>query len=250
MAGAVLSQCRPRFCGRSTRQFDFPLIHQFAAFPMSYRPTGVPPLCHRVWMTVLLVVSLSFVSCIPPDPKKFATQPLCRYTSVSQVKRSNLPTNVYVFPTLLSDAKGHPKEALTPLQNSKGGISDWSAPSAKSRLLRARIEQNLRTAGYRVVPFQDVLHMSRPHSILMVSSYYSAPVALTPGKPEQCVLAMIKANTCDLDLAPGKNRVLANVDGASFFNSEQKVGEVELQIFSVLTSWLGENVRGMVYLKP
>jgi hypothetical protein len=136
------------------------------------------------------------------------------------VARSALPTKIYVFPTLLSDTKGKPKENLSPALDPSGAITDWSAPSAKSKLIRGQIERRLKGLGYQVVPFRDVLAMQSPHSILMVSSFYTAPVPVDnpkKGQPDQCILTMIKASTFGMDLNPKNGRSLSNVDGATCF---------------------------------
>lgn len=199
-----------------------------------------------------LAFSLGLTTCATKLAEPQARSPLCRYTAASRVTRSALPTKIYVFPTLLSDTKGNPKEKLTPSMNSSGGISDWSAPSAKSKLIRAQIERRLKDRGYQVVPFQEVLAMQVPHSILMVSSFYTAPVPIDnpkKGQPDQCILTMIKASTFGLDLNPKNGKNLSNVDGATLFYSGQNVSQLEYESFSQLIGWLGDSVSGMVCLK-
>lgn len=189
----------------------------------------------------------------PAKPEESKTgSPLCRYTATSRVARSALPTKIYVFPTLLSDTKGKPKENLSPALDPSGAITDWSAPSAKSKLIRGQIERRLKGLGYQVVPFRDVLAMQSPHSILMVSSFYTAPVPVDnpkKGQPDQCILTMIKASTFGMDLNPKNGRSLSNVDGATLFHSGQNVSQLEQQSFSELGGWLGDSVSGMVWLK-
>jgi len=136
--------------------------------------------------------------------------------------------------------------------DSSGGITDWSAPSAKSKLIRGQIERRLRGLGYQVVTFQEVLAMQNPHSILMVSSFYTAPVPVDnpkKGQPDQCILTMIKASTFGMDLNPKNGKNLSNVDGATLFYSGQSVIQLEQQSFSELIGWLGDSVSGMVWLK-
>lgn len=148
---------------------------------------------------------------------------------------------------------GKPKEKLTALHDQTGKIIDWSASSSKSKLIRGRIERNLQTLGYQIVSFQDVLSMPAPHSILMVSSFYTEAQQVdqpSKGKPDKCILTMIKANTFDLDLDPGKSKNLANMDGATSFYSDQKASDLEAESFSILINWMGDEVSGMCYLKP
>lgn len=219
---------------------------------MTTRFTGIS-LFRLVWMMIRWAAfSLWLASCATKPAEPQAGSPLCRYTATSHVTRSALPTKIYVFPTLLSDTKGNPEEKLTPAMDPNGGISDWSAPSAKSKLIRGQIERRLRSLGYQVVPFQEVLAMQIPHSILMISSFYTAPVPIDnpkKGQPDQCILTMIKASTFALDLNPKNGRNLSNVDGATLFYSGQNVSQLEQQSFSELIGWLGDSVSGMVWLK-
>ena len=211
------------------------------------------PLFRRVWMMIRWsAFSLGLASCAIKPAEHQAGLPLCRYTATSRVTRSALPTKIYVFPTLLSDTKGNPKEKLAPALDPSGGITDWSAPSAKSKLIRGQIERRLKSLGYQVVPFQDVLAMQSPHSILMLSSFYTAPVPVDhpkQGQPDQCILTMIKASTFALDLNPKNGNNLTNMDGATLFYSGQNVSQLEQESFSELIGWLGDSVSGVAYLK-
>ena len=221
---------------------------------MTARFAGIP-VFRLVWLAFRCsAFSFGLASCgtLPANPvDRKADSPLCRYTASRQTTRSVLPTKIYVFPTLLSDMKGSPKEKLLPTLNASGGIVDWFAPSAKSKFIRGQIERHLSGLGYQVVPFQDVLAMQSPHSILMVSSFYTAPVPIDKpkkGQPDQCILTMIKASTFDLDLNPKTGKNLANVDGATLFYSGQNVSQLEKDSFSELINWLGDSVSGMVWL--
>jgi hypothetical protein len=211
------------------------------------------PLFRRVWMMIQWsAFSVGLASCATKPAEHQAGLPLCRYTATSRVTRSVLPTKIYVFPTLLSDTKGNPKEKLAPALDPSGGITDWSAPSAKSKLIRGQIERRLKSLGYQVVPFQDVLAMQSPHSILMLSSFYTAPVPVDhpkQGQPDQCILTMIKASTFALDLNPKNGKNLTNIDGATLFYSGQNVSQLEQESFSELIGWLGDSVSGVAYLK-
>lgn len=99
----------------------------------------------------------------PPDPQKLSLN----YTATSVLDRSQLPTQLYFFPPLLCDAKGKPKEQLTPIQDPSVGIIDWVSPSAKSRRLRGQLQTYARSRGYQVISFQDILAAQNPYSILI-----------------------------------------------------------------------------------
>lgn len=205
--------------------------------------------CRCFWFVVLC--GWLIVSCAPEAPESPPVPPNCRYTAVSRVKRASLPAKVYFFPPLLADAKGNPKQPLSPILNRQGELADWASPSEKSKLIQDRLKKHAVRAGFEVVPFQDVMTARRPHSVLIISSFYTEPkaiVAATPRQPDQSQFSMIKASTFGLDLDPAKSRNLARVDGVSFFHADRQVEALESKSLEVLMSWLGDNVAGMAYL--
>ncbi len=179
--------------------------------------------------------------------------PSLHYTAVSGINRTQLPSKMYFFPPLVCDAKGKPKEALTPIKDPQLGIVDWVSPSAKSRKMRRELEDYFRSSGNQVVSFQDVLAEETPHSILIVSSFYSAPLAVeTPkaGQADRYVLSKVKASTFGVDLDPAKSRNIASIDGVTFFDSTRKPAEIEGKSLTAAIRWLGENVNGVISLDP
>ena len=160
---------------------------------------------------------------------------------------------MYFFPPLLCDAKGKPKEVLTPVQDPALGIVDWVSPSAKSKKVRRQLEDYFRSCGNQVVSFQDVLAAETPHSILIVSSFYSAPLAVEspkPGQADQYVLSMVKANTFGVDLDPAKSRKIASIDGVTFVDSTRRPADIEGKSLEAAIRWLGDNVNGVTSLEP
>lgn len=206
------------------------------------------------FMLGLVLCQLLVVSCAapkPPQPVVLKTN--LHYTAVSAVKRTSIPTQLYLFPPLLCDAKGNPKESLTPIQDPQRGIVDWVTPSAKSKKVRRQLEDYFRSRGNRVVSFQDVLAAEEPHSILIVSSFYSAPLDVKdrqPGQADKYVLTMVKANTFGVDLDPAKSRALASIDGVTFYDSTRPPADLESKSLQTGVSWLGENVNGVTPLDP
>ena len=202
---------------------------------------------------VLGVCALGWVSCAEKAPERPPAPPSCRYTAASRVERANLPPKIYFFPPLLADAQGNPKEAMKPQLSAQGEIVEWVTPTERSQQILERLKKGSRKGGFQVVSFQEVLAMRRPHSILIVSCFYSAPSAAeatAKNSPDQRLLTMMKACTYDLDLDPRKSKNLAKVDGVSFFKADRKVDAIEAKSLEVLSAWLGENVTGMVYLEP
>mgnify|MGYP000536633986 CR=1 FL=1 len=206
----------------------------------------------RLWLPLVLC-QLFAISCASKPPEMPVAKASMRYSAASQVKRTSLPTMLYFFPPLLCDAKGNPRESLTPVEDPEKGIIEWASPSAKSRELRRQMEDYFRARGNQVVSFQDVLAADTPHSILVVSSFYSAPQAVDSpkaGQPDEFVLSMVKASTFGVDLDPGKSRNLANIDGVSFFDSSRKPSDIELKSFEAAICALGDNISGVASLEP
>lgn len=209
------------------------------------------------FLLVLVLCQVLGTSCAtkPPEAEAGAgaIQTSLHYTAVSSVKLSSIPTKVYLFPPLRCDAKGKPKESLTPIEDPKRGIVDWVSPSAKSKRVRRKLEGYFRSRGNQVVSFQDVLAADSPHSILIISSFYSAPLSVDPPKPGQAdkyVLSMVKASTFGVDLDPAKSRSLASIDGVTFYDSARKPADIEGRSLQSGISWLGSNVKGVTSLDP
>jgi hypothetical protein len=207
--------------------------------------------CRCLWIVFLWGGLIA--SCAPKPPEAPPVPPNCHYTAVSRVKRASLPAKVYFFPPLLADTKGNPTQPLKPILSSKGELADWANPSDQSRLIQDRLKKQAVKAGFEVVPFQEVMTARRPHSILIISSFYTEPkavVAARPSQPDQSQFSMIKASTFGLDLDPAKSRNLARVDGVSYFQADRKVEALESKSLEVLMNWLGDNVVGIAYLDP
>lgn len=206
----------------------------------------------RILLPLVLCQMLA-ISCASKPPEVPVVKASMRYSAASQIKRTSLPTKLYFFPPLLCDAKGNPKESLTPVEDPERGIVDWVSPSEKSRQLRRQMEDYFRSCGDQVVSFQDVLAAETPHTILIVSSFYSAPQTVEtpkPGQADEYVLSMMKANTFGVDLDPAKSRNIASVDGVTFFDSTRKLAGIELKSFDAAIRSLGDNVSAVASLEP
>ena len=201
----------------------------------------------------ITLCQLLAVSCATKPPQAAVIKTSLHYTAVSGINRANLPSRVYLFPPLLCDAKGKPRESLTPVEDPKRGIVDWVAPTATSRKVRRQLENYFRSRGNQVVSFQDVLAAETPHSILIVSSFYSVPQAVDapkPGQADKYVLSMVKASTFGVDLDPANSRALASIDGVTFFDSARKPADIEGRSLDSAMRWLGDNVSGVTSLDP
>ena len=202
----------------------------------------------------LLLCAVFAVSCASKQPPPVqAVKASMQYSAAARTDGSGMPGMVYFFPPLLCDANGKPRESLTPVEDPERGIIDWVTPSAKSRKLRQKLEDYFRARGDQVVSFQEVLAAERPHSILIVSSFYSAPVDVKnpqPGQADEFVLSKVKASTFDVDLDPGKSRDVARIEGVTFFDSSHKPADIEVRSFDAAIRSLGENVSAVASLEP
>lgn len=204
---------------------------------------------------VLLPLALCqlLVSCANRPAPTAEIKPSLQYSAASGLTRAQLPTKIYFFPPLVCDAKGKPKESLVPVEEPQRGIVDWVSPSAKSRKVRRQLEDYFRSRGNEVVAFQDVLAAETPHSILIVSSFYSAPLAVEspkPGQADKYVLCKVKASTFGVDLDPANSRSIASIEGITFFDSARKPSNIEGRSLEAAIRWLGDNVNGVTSLDP
>lgn len=184
-------------------------------------------------------------SCITATiPKAVDTKAYCRYTasSVPQV-----PGRFFVFPPLLADPTGKPKENLTPVFDHSGEISDWTSSSPESLEMRSSVTNHLRKRGYTVVNFSEFVDMQEPHSIVAISLFYTDTIDVdkkSSNEPDKMLMTMIRAKSFDLDLNPASARSVSDVDGATFFFSQSTPKEIESKSFKALLEWIGDNVSG------
>jgi hypothetical protein len=180
-----------------------------------------------------------------------STQPFCRYTAVSAIARTDLPAKIYFFPPLLCDSKGTPQQVLKPKLGPDGALVGWASSSALSREIESTLKLRAAESGFEVVSFEDVLAAKQPHSILIVSSFYSASINVESPKEGQLdhyILTMMKASTFDLSLDPSRSRMIGKSDGLSFFLSQDPISRLEAKSLSSLIPTLGDNVSGYTNL--
>lgn len=174
----------------------------------------------------------------------------CYYTVKSSVRESGIPHKVYLFPPLPADIHGKPSEKLVPLQDGHGNVCGWKPPSSLSRALRESAALSLRSKGYEVVEFKDVLGMNEPHSILVVSMFYHMPAAgVEAGKDgRKFILTMIRARTFDADLDLSRCHAVSDVDGNTRFEMHDDVNLLMKKTFGSLVWHIGDNASGYVVL--
>jgi hypothetical protein len=185
-----------------------------------------------------------------PDKSVGGAGVLCHFSAKSTTQESAIPNRAYVFPPLRADIHGKPSEKLVPVLDEEGNVRDWSPPSPESRALRELAIRSLKSKGYEMVEFKDVLGMSHAHTVLMVSLFYHTPSTdEKAGKDgRRALLTMIRARTFDTDLDPSRCRAVSDVDGNTRIAPEDEPSVLTQKSFGTLVGWIGDNVSGYVEL--
>lgn len=204
-----------------------------------------------VCILILISASCAWLPQKPLEGSRLRTY--CRYSASSPAPVSDLPSVVFVFPPLLADSEGKPVEALKPLFDDTGDIVDWQCSSQKAIKLRNIIQRELVRSGFRIADYQEVSTMKNPHSILMLSFFYTKPLTAKDADEdgsEKCILTMVRAKTFDTDLNPATGRVVSTLDGVTFIESVDTQGELVEKTFRILLGHMGDNVSGYANLMP
>lgn len=193
------------------------------------------------------------MSCIGAGNQSVRThQAYCKYESETTVARSRSLGTVYVFPPLLADVEGNPLEKLEPVMSGSGGIQEWSCHSAKSKKIQNSVKNSLRASGYRVVDFSEALSMREPHSVLMMSLFYTKPIALAEKKDvaetDMSVLTMVKTKTFGLDFNPASSQSYSNINAITYYSSESNTTDIEERTFQAILNRMGDQISGMLVL--
>lgn len=175
-----------------------------------------------------------------------------QYSAVSGLASNKMPTRVYLFPPLRSDASGKPVEPLKPVIDADGQITGWRTASGSADALLRIMSKRLGQLGYEVVDFSAVVNAMQPYSVLMVSSFYT-PVATLKDVPEggfdRGQTVMIKASVFDLNLDPKTKVDLLKVDGVLNYASGNPPGSPLDRAFQETMRWFGDNVEGSALLE-
>jgi hypothetical protein len=175
----------------------------------------------------------------------------CQYQASSSQDLAEMSGKVFVFPPLLADAKGKPLESLSPVHDAEGGIKDWACSSERSRRIRKSVETALMEKGFQVVDFSEVIQMEKPHSVVILSLFYTKPVSIEPKKKDaadRCIMTMIRAKSFDVDLDMQKARAVSDVDGATYFLDSYQPQDLEERSLRSLIEWMGDDVSGVTNL--
>lgn len=172
------------------------------------------------------------------------------YKATCVLPSNKIPTKVFLFPPLRSDAKGNPVETLKPVQDSEGNIIDWrSSGSGSSKPLQQVIAKELRKMGYEIIDFQTVVNARVPYSILIVSSFYTSENLNEDSAKnglDRNQTVMIKGGVFDVDLDPQRKIDLLKVDGRLNYSSGNKPSQTLVRTFQESLRWLGDNVEGFL----
>lgn len=188
------------------------------------------------------------VSSAPAPGKPVA---VFQYSAVAGLANNKTPSKVYLFPPLRSDAKGNPVEPLKPVLGPEGEIIDWQASSGSSAALLRLMSQRLRALGFEVVDFKTVVNAKTPHSILIVSGFYSSEAVIkdaAEGAYDRSQTVMLKASVFDLNLDPKTKIDLLKVDGLMNYAAAKPPARPVERAFEETMRWFGDNVQGSVLL--
>jgi hypothetical protein len=174
-----------------------------------------------------------------------------QYSAVAGLASNEIPTRVYLFPPLRSDAKGSPVESLKPVLDAGGEIIDWRASSGSADALLRKMSGRLSQIGYQVVDFKTVVNAPKPYSILIVSSFYTSEAVIKDapaGDYDRSQSVMIKASVFDVDLDPRHKIDLLKVDGLMNYASGKPPARPLERCFEETMRWFGDNVQGSALL--
>jgi hypothetical protein len=206
-------------------------------------------------------ISCSSLNALKPSGFKKATDvavaselvsPVLMYKATSGLASNKMPTKVFLFPPLRSDAKGNPVEALKPVQDSDGNIIDWrTSGSSTPQALQQIIATELRQQGYQVVDFKTVVSIRVPYSILVVSSFYTPEtIVVDPPKGlDRSQTVMIKGSVFGVDLDPRGKIDLLKVDGLLNYSAANKPARTLDRAFQESLRWFGDNVEGFIIVR-
>lgn len=213
-------------------------------------------------MTVACLLALPACSYMPigkigkKDPPAAANPSKIRgvfqYSALSGLASNKIPTRIYLFPPLRSDAKGKPVESLKPMQDADGQITGWRPSGGSADALLRTMSKRLTQMGYEVVDFQTVVNATQPYSILMVSGFYTPAVTIKDaeeGGLDRSQTVMIKASVFDLNLAPNTKIDLLKVDGLMNYASANPPDRPLERAFEETMRWFGDNVEGSVLME-
>lgn len=169
-----------------------------------------------------------------------------QYSSSASVRPSEIPQKVFVFPPLLADKSGKPKQSMHPQTNDKGGILHWKPPSLVSAKLHKRIQKSLSLQGYEVVDYAEVMQMAEPYSIMMLSFFYTdSYMAKQSDKTQKkLILTMIRGKLFDLDLNPVTSIDVLRSDGVAYCDIGVHDDVVREESIVSLVRKLGDDVAG------
>jgi hypothetical protein len=117
------------------------------------------------------------------------------------------------------------------------------------------IKGYLRTGGYTVITFEELLAVKIPFSVLVISTFYTSPyeVPKTDAQegegPDTATLVMIKGSIFDSDLNPATKKDIIKVDGVTKIPAGQGLPNVTQRTVKEAYSWMAGNSTGKILIE-
>ena len=192
----------------------------------------------------VLAMLLGGLACssAPKGPAPVApSQLLLRLASHTELTVAKMPNQVYLFPPLLCDAEGKPEQSYLQAVREDGTV-DWLPPDEKSREWWGLLRSLFAEKGFEIVPYSAVLQSHRPHSILVVSAYYSRPYRIGgDGQAAYSLFTRLAGDTYPVDLDPKLRRSAFNQIATGFFLARSKADAVPPLAYRSAISAIGYN---------
>ena len=180
-----------------------------------------------------------------PDEARSSVRPLSyRMIAVQGSGVSRMYYYSYLFPPIQMSKNGIPVEKMTPVMGENGVIEKWNAGSVRSSALSHSVGKSFRHNGHNLISFPELLARDQPYSVLVVSTFYTAPLPLkkaSGGGPNRMITIKIKGALFGLDMNPDKSLPVGNVLCTGFYSAEED--DVKLVIDKLLAEavrYLGE----------
>lgn len=196
-----------------------------------------------------------FPSCFPAEQKAPEYRTTFSYEALSSLSPKDIPSFVYVFPPLRSAKGGKPIEKLEPIMSESGRVSDWKTSSAQSMAMGNDIKGYLKTGGYTVISFEELLAVRIPYSVLVISTFYTSPYDVPKEgtregeAADKAVLVMIKGSLFDSELSPATKKDIIKVDGVTTIPAGQSLPNATGRTVREAYSWMAGNSTGKILIE-
>ena len=170
---------------------------------------------------------------------------LAKVTARFAKDETQVPRKAYVFPALRLDGQGRILDQLAYRLEDDDALS-WVSPAPLGAQLKAIAENKLRTLGFHIVSFSDLMASKSDHEVLVFNLYYTEAY---PSKDNPradpasswTTFVRVTAATFSQDLNPNAKRDLMNQELVSLFNGKDKANDVIKRSSTHVLDYIGVN---------